>query len=251
MAGIIVVNPNKKMDKRLEWINPKDLVQVTWLRGYVERQGWLWANQLEPRDWANNFINTAKGWDESPETRERCRNMKAAWKSWEKREQNKNNKALAEGAYTISIRARRELERLAKIHQCNFSQVIDTLLLTARDIERLQKHLKSKLKKLDSSTLNWSDDALLTLTNNVIQKQTAINKLEQETERKSKRLKELIEVYKKQIEICQEEKNKLKAMQMENDALKKQNERLKTQVQSTQNRLEQYLANKSPNNNFF
>jgi uncharacterized protein (UPF0332 family) len=68
--------------------------------------------------------------------------MKAAWLSWDKRNKNEKNPTFHESSYSISIRARGELERLAKGRtKKSLSSVIDTLLLDALSIKALQKQL--------------------------------------------------------------------------------------------------------------
>ncbi|PMG44094.1 hypothetical protein BCU90_23330 [Vibrio lentus] len=140
---------NTKMKKRLEWIDKNDALMVQWLIGYIQQHGWvlLFNSGSETQiDYIERFLKSANSWEESAQTREQCRNMKSAWKGWKKREDNRKNKTIAEGNYTISMAARKELEQLAKKNKCSFSKVIETLLVNAKDIEHLQKTLNKPFK---------------------------------------------------------------------------------------------------------
>lgn len=94
------------------------------------------------------FLECAYCWPENASTREICRNLKAAWKSWDKRDKNKDKKSFIEGSYTISVNARKELERLATSNtKKSLSSVIDTLLLDAVSIKALQKQLSKRVNE--------------------------------------------------------------------------------------------------------
>ncbi|WP_146159024.1 hypothetical protein [Vibrio mediterranei] len=147
---IVEITPNSKMKKRLEWIDKNDALMIQWLVGYISQHEWIFpfkSGNETPSDYIDRFLKNAHSWEENAQTREQCRNMKSAWKSWKKREDNRKNATIAEGSYTISIAARKELERLAKQQNCSFSQVIDTLLVKAKDIEHLQKAIKKPLEE--------------------------------------------------------------------------------------------------------
>ena len=140
---------NTKMKKRLEWIDKNDALMVKWLIGYIQQHGWdfqFHSGNETQIDYIERFLKSANSWEESAQTREQCRNMKSAWKGWKKREDNRKNKTIAEGNYTISMAARKELEQLAKKNKCSFSKVIETLLVNAKDIEHLQKALNKPFK---------------------------------------------------------------------------------------------------------
>ncbi|MDG2632482.1 hypothetical protein P7M35_21820 [Vibrio parahaemolyticus] len=142
------------MKKRLEWIDKNDELLTLWLVGYIQQHGWepkFNSDSESTTNYLAQFIEKAHYWEESAQTREQCRNMKSAWKSWKKREDNRNNKTIAEGNYTISMTARKELEQLAKRHNCSFSKVIENLLLNAKEIEHLQKEINKPLKKANHS----------------------------------------------------------------------------------------------------
>ncbi|HBH7893875.1 hypothetical protein P3531_21510 [Vibrio parahaemolyticus] len=147
---IVEITPNSKMKKRLEWIDKNDALMAQWLVGYISQHEWIFplnSGNETPSDYIDRFLKNAHSWEENAQTREQCRNMKSAWKSWKKREDNRKNATIAEGSYTISITARKELERLAKRHNCSFSKVIESLLLNAKEIEHLQKAIKKPLEK--------------------------------------------------------------------------------------------------------
>ncbi len=150
---------NNKMAKRLKWLSPNEDRQSTWLAKHLIKNPLTWDNQfatmLTPsnsynsdEEFAMAFLDCAYHWPESASTREICRNLKAAWKSWDKRDKNKDNKSFAEGSYTISIKAKAELERLAKsMTTKSLSSVIDTLLLDAVSIKELQKKLSKRVNQ--------------------------------------------------------------------------------------------------------
>ena len=152
---------NPKMKKRLEWIDKSDDVMIQWLLNYAQQHRWIYPNDRKrdtPSQRLERFLKSAHGWEEHAETREQCRNMKSAWKSWKKREDNRNSHAFSEGNYTISMAARKELERLAKRNNCSFSQVIDTLLKNAKELERLQRTLNKELEDTDVLATFFTDD---------------------------------------------------------------------------------------------
>lgn len=143
---------NPKMQKRLEWVDRNDKILIQWVAEYVHKSGW----QLPPdktsdtaEEYVDAFLENARFFEETATIRENCRNMKSAWYSKKKRMDNKQNKTIVEGYYTISITARKELERLATQHNHNFSKVIDTLLINAKKIEHLQRDLSKSLKEVN------------------------------------------------------------------------------------------------------
>ncbi|MDW2202514.1 hypothetical protein R7007_12670 [Vibrio sp. 1636] len=132
------------MKKRLSWINPTDQKQAEWLAKYIaKKQGntkSINGSYRPPQQSVEEFLLIATSWPEDSSSREQCRNLKAAWNSWKKRKQTKNK--VVEGTYTISITARKELERLAKREKCSLSHVVETTLLNAKNIERQTKELQ-------------------------------------------------------------------------------------------------------------
>lgn len=139
---------NSKMKKRLSWINPTDQKQAEWLAKYLAKKlgntKSINGSYLTPQQSVEEFLLIATSWPEDSSSRERCRNLKAAWNSWKKRKQTKNK--VVEGTYTISLTARKELERLAKREKCSLSHVIETTLLNAKNIERQTKELQRILE---------------------------------------------------------------------------------------------------------
>lgn len=150
---------NTKMEKRLKWINVRDERQTAWLATHLHKIKKSWDNSIPPLIFSEQgesthvkytvaFIKEAQYWLETASTREYCRNLKSAWKAWDKRDNNRNKPTFFEGSYSISIQARNELEKLAKSEtdDNSFSTVIDTLLLNAKEVKHLQKQLNMKLK---------------------------------------------------------------------------------------------------------
>ncbi|WP_447471753.1 hypothetical protein [Vibrio harveyi] len=159
-----------KMIKRLDWIDPKNPEQASWICTYLKARN-LGSDKADIEgfiDPVGEFIKAASEFPENAYTRELMRNMKAAWKQWEKREKNRTSKKISEGAYTISLAARKELEKLAKQKKTSFSKVIESLLMSAKDIEKLQRELKKELDKdkrlrrynIDFFSTILSDDAV-------------------------------------------------------------------------------------------
>ncbi|MEZ8067843.1 hypothetical protein [Vibrio sp. FF145] len=141
---------NPKMKKRLEWINKNDELMRSWLVDYIQQHDWkppFNSKEETELDYIKQFLNDARFCAETAQTREECRNMKSAWNRWEKRYNNRKSKTIVEGNYTISMVARKELERLAKQQTCSFSKVLDTLLRNAKEMESLQKKLEKHLQE--------------------------------------------------------------------------------------------------------
>ncbi|WP_210444891.1 hypothetical protein [Vibrio crassostreae] len=141
---------NPKMKKRLEWINKNDELMRSWLVDYIQQHDWkppFNSKEETELDYIKQFLNDARFCAETAQTREECRNMKSAWNRWEKRYNNRKSKTVVEGNYTISMVARKELERLAKQQTCSFSKVLDTLLRNAKEMEFLQKKLEKHLQE--------------------------------------------------------------------------------------------------------
>lgn len=149
---------NRKMEKRLKWLSPNEDRQSTWLAKHIIKNPLSWDNQFSTmrtpsssynsaNEFVRDFLECAYCWPENASTREICRNMKAAWLSWDKRNENQKNPTFHESSYSISIKARCELERLAKGRtKKSLSSVIDTLLLDAVSINTLQKQLNKVIK---------------------------------------------------------------------------------------------------------
>ena len=190
---------NKKMEKRLAWIDLEDTRQVTQLSEYLSKTYSKWSIpsdrrpsffEVNPKKYMTQFVEDVKYCTENASTRENCRNLKAAWLAWDKRDKNKKNPKICEGSYTISVKARAELEKLAKKEtNNNFSSVIEYLLINAKEIDQLQKQLKKALKdrtynrRLDLnffSTL-FSSDHVKDQANLITQEQnTTINNLKKQ-----------------------------------------------------------------------
>lgn len=140
---------NPKMGKRLSWIHEKNQEQALWIRTHIsskkKKDPSLGFPDSETRyigEYISKFINLANGWPETSESREFCRNLKAAWNMYIKR---KNNKKMVEGSYSISTKARKKLESLAKRDNSSLSNIIEGLItdsgsINKRDIELNNQH---------------------------------------------------------------------------------------------------------------
>ncbi|NOI25372.1 hypothetical protein [Vibrio mediterranei] len=190
----------------------------------------------------------AMTWSESADTREQCRNLKAAWQSWDKRDKNKRTQKFSEGSYTISSDARNQLERLAKDGNYSFSGVIEELLLNAQEIKHLQKQLARVLKekdygrRVDCEFLStfFADDALISKANLVTQQLEKKNRYDRQADAE-KLVKAKASIKEKATELCKAE-NQLKALQIEIEALRAENQKLQDVAQEAQSELDKYLA---------
>ncbi|WP_147378793.1 hypothetical protein [Motilimonas pumila] len=241
---------NPKMEKRLSWITPQEPRQAEWLRGYISQKGWYSNTPFS--GWASNYVTSflteAITWDENADTRERCRNLKAAWQSWDKRDKNKRTQKFSEGSYTISSAARNQLEMLAKDGNSSFSGIIEELLLNAQEIKHLQKQLARVLKEKDygrSVNCNFlstffADDMLMAKAELVTQQLEKRNSYEKSTSKE--KLGKARDTIKEKTAELLEVKSKLKALQAETDTLKAENKKLQDLAQEAQKELDQYLA---------
>ncbi|HCH6462463.1 hypothetical protein [Vibrio alginolyticus] len=241
---------NSKMEKRLSWIAPQDQRQADWLKAYIAQKGW--CSHIPSNQWSSHyvasFLTEAKTWSENADTREQCRNLKAAWQSWDKRDKNKRTQKFYEGSYTISSAARNQLERLAKDGNCSFSGVIEELLLDAQEIKHLQKELARVLKEKDygrSVNCNFlstffADDMLMAKAELVTQQLEKRNSYEKSTSKE--KLGKARDTIKEKTAKLLQVNSKLKALQAENDMLKAENKKLQDLALEAQKELDQYLA---------
>ncbi|MCA2454541.1 MULTISPECIES: hypothetical protein [Vibrio] len=184
---------NSKMKKRLSWINPTDQKQAEWLAKYIaKKQGntkSINGSYLLPQQSVEEFLLIATSWPEDSSSRERCRNLKAAWNSWKKRKQTKNK--VVEGTYTISITARKELERLAKREKCSLSHVVETTLLNAKNIERQTKELQRIIENARPGTRIDTNYICMLFNKDVFLKKLDSTTLQHEIYELKQRLSEL------------------------------------------------------------
>ncbi len=239
-----------KMRKRLSWIAIENAEQAEWLRAYISQKGW--CSNLStvgwPQKYVISFLDEAMKWDESAETRERCRNLKAAWQTWKKRHKNKQTPKFSEGSYNICIAARNQLEKLSKKNNANFSKVIEQLLLNAQEIEHLQRQLTRVLKEkeyginIDSGFLAsfFADDALAAKAQLVAQQLENKNYYDRK-ETAEKLTKARVSIREKSAEL-RKVKSKMKNLQEETDALKAESQHFQDLAQKAKKELEQYLA---------
>lgn len=148
---------NKKIEKRLKWLDVRNSELIVRVAKYITDNPFDFANSKTTSSFNENntlgdivelFIENASRYEDDAYLREYCRNMKAAWLSWDKRNKNQKNPKFHESSYSISIKARDELERLAKGKtKKSLSSVIDTLLLNAVSIKALQKKLSNRVNE--------------------------------------------------------------------------------------------------------
>jgi|GEM_PF-4112425 len=212
-----------KMIKRLDWIDPKNPEQASWICTYLKARN-LGSDKADIEgfiDPVGEFIKAASEFPENAYTRELMRNMKAAWKQWEKREKNRTSKKISEGAYTISLAARKELEKLAKQKKTSFSKVIESLLMSAKDIEKLQRELKKELDK-DKRLRRFNIDFFSTIfSDDTVKEQVKL--LTQELEiQKTKQEKEHKEKLEKAMKTIKEKAQKISSLENELEELKDQ-----------------------------
>ncbi|HCM0913205.1 TPA: hypothetical protein N2817_001360 [Vibrio parahaemolyticus] len=107
----------------------------------------------------------------------------------EKRKQTKNK--VVESTYTISITARKELERLAKREKCSLSHVIETTLLNAKNIERQTKELQRIVENARPGTVIDTNYIRMLFNKDVFIKQFDSTTLQHEIDELKSRLSEL------------------------------------------------------------
>ncbi|WP_300179812.1 hypothetical protein [uncultured Aliivibrio sp.] len=205
---------NYKMVKRLAWIDLDNPKQVLWIDHYLRRMGLFSVkNEINisyratPHEFVNEFIQRLPLSEDTPYWKEKCRNLKAAWKAHEKRN---NTSVMFEGTYNISKEARKELERLAKQNNCSMSNIINDLLLKAKDVEHLQHKLTHELKKTSSRKFDLNLLSTFFTENTAYQqalliRQEALSEMEQQ----KKEHREQITNLKKQIQVLKQESYQL------------------------------------------
>ncbi|HHG3065591.1 TPA: hypothetical protein ACPVW7_000613 [Vibrio parahaemolyticus] len=107
----------------------------------------------------------------------------------EKRKQTKNK--VVESTYTISITARKELERLAKREKCSLSHVIETTLLNAKNIEWQTKELQRIVENARPGTVIDTNYIRMLFNKDVFIKQFDSTTLQHEIDELKSRLSEL------------------------------------------------------------
>ncbi|EJG1709587.1 hypothetical protein CDB79_RS19435 [Vibrio parahaemolyticus] len=107
----------------------------------------------------------------------------------EKRKQTKNK--VVESTYTISITARKELERLAKREKFSLSHVIETTLLNAKNIERQTKELQRIVENARPGTVIDTNYIRMLFNKDVFIKQFDSTTLQHDIDELKSRLSEL------------------------------------------------------------
>ncbi|MET1281176.1 hypothetical protein [Vibrio navarrensis] len=155
---------SEKLKKRLTWITPSDREQADWIRKYLEshREPAPWFSPhglktLTSKEYVEAFVSAvyhavdgdSVGYDRVEGVKSLCNKLKAAWTSKQRRKKNTNK---TETAFTLSKKGRSQLEKLAKNQNCSFSQVVDALLKSSKDIQSLERKLKSEGSEQTEST---------------------------------------------------------------------------------------------------
>ncbi|ELX4206455.1 hypothetical protein QJ367_001014 [Vibrio vulnificus] len=148
---------SEKLKKRLTWITPSDREQADWIRKYLESHRelapWFSSHGLESlasKEYVEAFVSEAYyavdgcngNYDRVEGVKSLCNKLKAAWTSRQRRKKNTNK---TETAFTISNKARLQLEKLAKSQNCSFSQVVESLVLSSKEIAALERNLTKEL----------------------------------------------------------------------------------------------------------
>lgn len=148
---------SEKLKKRLTWITPSDREQADWIRKYLEshREPAPWFSphglkSLASKEYVEAFVSAAYhavdgdsvGYDRVEGVKSLCNKLKAAWTSKQRRKKNVNK---TETAFTLSKKARLQLEKLAKTQNCSFSQVVESLVLSSKEIAALERNLAKAL----------------------------------------------------------------------------------------------------------
>ncbi|CAK1702848.1 hypothetical protein VCRA2113O117_70084 [Vibrio crassostreae] len=155
---------SEKLKKRLTWITPSDREQADWIRKYLEshRDPAPWFSPhglktLTSKEYVEAFVSAvyhavdgdSVDYDRVEGVKSLCNKLKAAWTSKQRRKKNTNK---TETAFTLSKKGRSQLEKLAKNQNCSFSQVVDALLKSSKDIQSLERKLKSEDSEQTEST---------------------------------------------------------------------------------------------------
>tara|TARA_B110000211_G_C14093461_1_gene561055 strand:+ start:9029 stop:9742 length:714 start_codon:yes stop_codon:yes gene_type:complete len=231
---------NKKIEKRLKWLDPTNSDLIVQVAKYisdhpfdfaVNRGASLGNSNHSFQDIVDAFIESAKHYEDDAYLREYCRNMKAAWLSWDKRNKNAKYPKFHESSYSISIKARAELERLAKGRtKKSLSSVIDTLLLNAVSIKALQKRLNKILNETNYGIRLNSDFLSTFFSDEKVREQTKLTAqtLKQEFDLKEKKLN------KKNCELI----NEVATLKDEITQLKEENSKLKISEEAARKKLD-------------
>jgi hypothetical protein len=246
---------NNKMEKRLKWLNPDEDRQSAWLAKHlinnplksdisILKSPPPFSSYNSTNNFTKIFLECAYCWPETPNTREICKNLKAAWKSWDKRNKNEKNPTFHESSYSISIKARAELERLAKGKtKKSLSSVIDTLLLDAVSIKTLQKQLNKVIKGANCGVRLHYDFFSTFFSDDKVNEQAAIinQKLNQDLAFKENELKN----EKIKSTILEDEnsksKNEMDRMRERIVSFEEENYKLKKSEEAAKKELDDYL----------
>ncbi|CAK1932796.1 hypothetical protein VCRA2123O444_280053 [Vibrio crassostreae] len=189
---------SEKLKKRLTWITPSDREQADWIRKYLkshrEPAPWFSPHELKSlasKEYVEAFVSAAYhavdgdnvSYDRVEGVKSLCNKLKAAWTSKQRRKKNTNK---TETAFTISNKARSQLEKLAKNQNCSFSQVVESLVLSSKEISALERNL--------AKALNSESDkkkSKISLFQSMLKKQNDLSNLEEQLLQLQKQNEEL------------------------------------------------------------
>ncbi|MCI9689785.1 hypothetical protein [Vibrio parahaemolyticus] len=144
---------SERIKKRLTWITPSKREQADWIKEYLEQRKELmpWftpiiPTPLESKEYVELFKSAvydavacpAASYERVQSVNSICNKLKAAWNS---RQRRKENKTKTETAFSISNKARSQLEMLAKKQKCSFSLIVESLVLKSKEISILERKL--------------------------------------------------------------------------------------------------------------
>lgn len=233
---------NKKIEKRLKWLDTTNSELIVRVAKYITDNPFYFANSETTSSVRLNhslgeivklFVKNASQHEDDAYLREYCRNMKAAWLSWDKRNKNAKSPKFHESSYSISIKARAELERLANGRtKRSLSSVIDTLLIDAISIKKLQKELSKVANSSYGIRLNY--DFFSTFFSD--------EKVREQANLTTQTLKQEFDLKKEEL-ITEKNKlnNKIASLKDEIAKLKEENSKLKISEETARKELDDYL----------
>lgn len=233
---------NKKIEKRLKWLDTTNSELIVRVAKYITDNPFHFANNKTTSSVRLNhslgeivelFVKDASQHEDDAYLREYCRNMKAAWLSWDKRNKNAKSPKFHESSYSISTKARAELERLANGRtKRSLSSVIDTLLIDAISIKKLQKELSKVANSSYGIRLNY--DFFSTFFSD--------EKVREQAKLTTQTLKQEFDLKKEEL-ISEKNKlnNKIASLKDEIAKLKEENSKLKISEETARKELDDYL----------
>ncbi|MEH0092394.1 hypothetical protein V6235_05105 [Vibrio metschnikovii] len=146
----------KSIAMRIKWLNPKNSKMTKWLRGYAIKHSWInefvrsrplgikGIEQLSDLDFCEQFIQS---WSAKrtidDEDKHRLNLIRSAWSSYSKKEKNVT--------LSLSNDAQKSLFSLSKTFKKSKNEIVNTLLLQATELKRMQKLLKDSLNSMEDN----------------------------------------------------------------------------------------------------